>query len=129
MSYDEDNDTEVLTCLQQTLDYNATSEFQSSEAAITNSVLRSLIRLGLLPFILVLNLLVIVVVAKTKKLQTAPFYAALQVVCSNIILSLLSTTSIVSSAIGGGWILGSTMCIFTAAIFSTLTSIRFHTCH
>ncbi len=41
MSYDED-DTEVLTCLQLTLQDNTTSKFQSRDAAITNTVLRSL---------------------------------------------------------------------------------------
>ncbi len=125
MSYYEDNVTEELTCLQQTLGDNFTSELQSSQFAAVNVILQSATQLLLLPFTLVLNLLVIIVVAKTKQLQTPPFYVALQVVCSNIMMSFLSTSSAVFSAIGGGWILGSVLCIFIAVAFAVLSWVRF----
>ncbi len=118
------NNTDILTCLQLTLQDNTTSEFQSPEAAIVNVVLRSLTQLIILPFTLVLNLLVIIVVAKTKKLQTPPFYAALQLVCCNITMAVVSASSILSSAIGGGWVLGGVTCALGATIFSILTSSR-----
>ncbi len=121
----EDNDTEVLTCLQQTLgEDNSTSEFQSSTLATVDASLRSIVQIVLLPFTLVLNLLVIIVVVKTKKLQAPPFYAALQLVCCNIIVSLLSTSSTASSAIGGGWIFGPVPCILSGVMFSMLNTAK-----
>ncbi len=111
-----ENYSDVFTCIQQTFKENHTSEILSPSFATATAVLQSLYQIVTLPFVLILNVLVILVIYKNKKLQTAPFFTALQVVCFNLVIAVTTTLSVVSSAIKGGWALGENLCLITAAL-------------
>ena len=72
-----------------------------------------------------LNILVIVLVAKFKKLQTRTNFVALQI----IVLNLLLTSSVYLirpiTAIADKWVFGEHVCIISAYVYLIYTSIRF----
>ena len=65
----------------------------------------------------VLNLLIIILIAKDKKLQTTPLLAALQIVCTDLVIAVLLPLSLLSSIIGGHWVLVWHMCTITGFLW------------
>ena len=70
-----------------------------------------------------LNLLVIILVAKYKKLQNHSFGIAVQVSAVNVVLSILYLTSLIS-AIAGRWVLGEYLCIISAMLLFITINVR-----
>ena len=114
MSYE--NLSEELNCAQQTLMNVSLAEY--SPALITTvAVLRVLYYIAVLLSGVALNMLVIILIAKDKKLQTTPLLAALQIVCTDLVIAVLLPLSILSSIIGGRWVLGWHMCTITGFLW------------
>ena len=71
-----------------------------------------------------LNTLVIVLVAKHKKLHTRSFAIALQVVVLDLVLSCTVLTLRPISSIANQWLFGEAMCIITGYIYLTFLLLR-----
>ena len=122
------------------------SNFTPSNNVTLTCAARSLIRPGELPFSpaltttvrsfqtffyilylflgIFLNTLVVLLVAKYKKLRTRSFAIALQVVVSNLIVLLFVYMARPVTAIANKWLFGEYMCIITAFIFVTWVLLR-----
>lgn len=72
-----------------------------------------------------LNVLVILL-AVMGKVKEAPFLAALQILCSNLVITALVSLSIVSSAVAGGWVLRWPVCVLTGIILFLKTITRLY---
>ncbi len=125
MEYEENNSA-VPTCLQQTInnDHNYTSQLLSPSIVTANTVLQFLYHIITIPLATVLNFLVILVIVKTKYLWTPTLFAALQIAFPDLVLALVDGSTILSSVIGGGWVLGTYLCLSTAFVTHMLTSVR-----
>ena len=74
----------------------------------------------------VLNILVIVLVAKFKKLQTLSFGIALHIVVLNLIWTIILSFGLVNS-VANRWIFGKHMCAILGAVFYTIAQQRIST--
>ncbi len=70
-----------------------------------------------------LNVLVIVLVAKYRRLQTVSFGLALQIVAQDLVLAMITSSGIVSS-IANQWILGEHVCSLVGAVFLIAAMVR-----
>ncbi len=124
MEYEE-NDSAVLTCLQQTINNNNyTSQLLSPSIVTANTVLQFLYHIITIPLATVLNFLVILIIVKTKSLWTPTLFAALQIAFSDLVVAIVYGSTILSSVIGGGWVLGTYLCLITAVTIHVLLFVR-----
>ena len=114
MSYE--NLSEELNCAQQTLMNVSLAEYPPA-LITTVAVLRVLYYIAVLLSGVALNMLVMILIAKDKKLQTTPLLAALQIVGTDLVIAVLLPLSILPSTIGGRWVLGWHMCTITGFLW------------
>ncbi len=115
------NDSD-LYCPQLSVIYN-NSEANSHNVAEATAVFRVLIHIVLLP-LSILCLLLIILIAGNKQLQTSFLIIALQVVCLDLTSEVMTAVSVFSSAGGHGWVLGWQVCTITASLFFLLAVTR-----
>ena len=114
MSYE--NLSEELNCAQQTLMNVSFAEYPPA-LITTVAILRVLYYIAVLLSGVALNMLVIILIAKDKKLQTTPLLAALQIVGTDLVIAVILPLSILSSIIGGRWVLGWHMCTISGFLW------------
>ena len=95
----------------------------SSDLTTTVRVIQSLLKLLVFLAGIVLNTLVVVLVAKYKKLQTLSFLVSLQVVALDLVLAIASLPSLVAT-LANQWLLGEYMCVITGFILNTGATAR-----
>ena len=95
----------------------------SSALTTTVRVLQSLSKLLIILAGIVLNTLVIVLVAKYKKLQTLSFLVSLQVVALDLVLAIAILPSLVTT-LANQWLLGEYMCAINGFILNTTATAR-----
>ena len=95
----------------------------SSALTTTVRVLQSLSKLLIILAGIVLNTLVIVLVAKYKKLQTLSFLISLQVVALDLVLAIAILPSLVTTLVNQ-WLLGEYMCAINGFILNTTATAR-----
>ncbi|XP_064386833.1 octopamine receptor beta-1R-like [Halichondria panicea] len=76
------------------------------------------------PLGLFLNTLVIVLVAKVKKLQQTSFYLALQVVVVDLLITLIQFPTTTANIIADGWVFGAIGCPSIGFFLFTLRNMR-----
>ena len=111
-----EGDNLTLTCAAQTI--QGIELPYSSALTITLRVIQSIFYTVIFIGGLFLNTLVIVLVAKYKKLQTLSFLVSLQVVVLDWLLSISILTGL-STNIANKWLFGKYGCAITGFIFST----------
>ena len=114
----------TLSCLEETIQASVTTQLPYS------STLTMAVRGVLALFYIILifggtffNSLVIVLVAKHKKLHTLSFAIALQVVVLDLLLSLTFMVNLVS-AIANGWLFSEHFCAFIGFVITTMALMR-----
>ena len=117
-----EGDNITLTCAARNIQGPIELPY-SSALTITLRVIQSLFYLLIILAGLFLNTLVIVLVAKYKKLQTLSFLVSLQVVVLDLLLSAALLTNLISS-IANRWLLGEHMCAITGLVVSVTTITR-----
>ncbi len=116
------NDSD-LYCVQLSVIYND-SEANSHNVAEATSVFQVLLHIVLLPLSILLSLLLIILIAGNKQLQTSVLIIALQVVCLDLIGEVMTAVSVFSSAGGHGWVLGWQVCTIPASLFFLIAVAR-----
>ena len=95
----------------------------SSTLTITVRVIQFIITFLIILAGLFLNILVITLVAKYKKLQTLFYLVSLQVVVLDLLLTITLLTSLVTT-IANQWLFGEYVCAIAGWIVSTTTTAR-----
>jgi len=110
-----ENESYIPTCFEESIN---DSYIQQPPPALelTFMIVQSLYHIATVPWIFLLNTIVIVTIAKTKSLQTAPFLTALQIAGFNLVYSAMNILSVLSSTVGGGWVLGVPICVISTVI-------------
>ncbi len=116
------NDSD-LYCPQLSVIYND-SEANSHSVAEATAVFQVLLHIVLLPLSILLCLLLIILIAGNKQLQTSFLIIALQVVCLDLTSEVMTGVSVFSSAGGHGWVLGWQVCTITASLIFLITVTR-----
>ncbi len=115
-----------------TLNYScADINWPDSQDPITNAslavpirVIQTLYGVCLVSFGVLLNLLVLILVAKCKKLRSISFGIAVQLSVLNLLTSISYGSSSIANYVVGHWILGSNSCIASGFILFVLINIR-----
>ena len=114
----------TLSCLAESIQVSVTTQLPYS-STLTMAV-RGVLAFFYIIFLFVgtfLNSLVIVLVAKHKKLHTLSFAIALQVVVLDLLLSLTFMVNLVS-AIANRWLFGEHFCAFVGFVVLIMASMR-----
>ena len=112
-----DGDNTTLTCAARNIQGPVKLPY-SSALTITLRVIQSIFYCVIFFGGLFLNTLLIVLVAKYKKLQTLSFLVSLQVVVLDWLLSISILTGL-STNIANKWLFGKYVCAITGLIFNT----------
>jgi len=114
-----------MSCLVQSLTNDSFQEELYPEALLATS------RILLLVYLLVLipsgtgaNLLVMILIGTTKKLQTLPFFVITELLCTDLVLNVIMGVSVISSAVAGDWVFGENSCIALSFVNSVASFVR-----
>ncbi len=121
--FDFDNLTIDLSCTARSIQRSVMLPYSSTLITTIRSF-QTLFYILILVSGIFLNTLVVVLVAKYKKLQTRSFAIALQVVVPDLILSCTVFVLRPITAIANKWLFGEVMCIFTGYIYLTYFLLR-----
>ena len=113
-----------LTCAVRSLEESFIALPYSTPLLTTVRVIQSIFFLTLMLLGPPLNVMVIVLVAKNKKLQTKSFGIALQIVMMDLLLSLTACLSAFISSAANRWVLGEYICGALGFLLVVITRVR-----
>ncbi len=117
------NETAMPSCFEESTNDSYIRQ-PSPALEKTFMIVQLLYHISTVPWTFMLNTIVIVVIATTKSLQTAPFLTALQLAGFDLVFSVVNLLSVISSVIGGGWVLGVPLCVVFTVITNGFNLIR-----
>ena len=119
-----ESENATLSCLAESIQVSVATQLPNS-SALTMAMrgVRAFLCIIMIFGGTFLNSLVIVLVAKYKKLQTLSFAIALQVVVIDLLLSPILVVNLVS-AIANGWLFGEHFCAFIGFVILIMASMR-----